>query len=195
MSSGEGTGQPVAHRVDWNGNRRVNSILHIASVTQQRELLVTRAFIDRKIGEGKTRRMARRSHKRQLANRVIRRMWKDHQRLNVDHLSCSPPPSRPATPGSPPTNPSADFLLRHACIGARKKGRYRNACYYSFGFRTIRSASQYPLRPQIRSPYLHSVQPRRCRPNLLGGLHSLPDCIERRDKRADAYSRHISEII
>lgn len=74
VACGEGTGQPVAHRVDWNGNRRVNSILHAASVTQQRDLPVARAFVDRKIAEGKTRRMARRSHKRQLAKRVIRRM-------------------------------------------------------------------------------------------------------------------------
>lgn len=89
MSSGEGTGQPVAHRVDWNGNRRVNSILHVASVTQQRDLPVARAFVDRKIAEGKTRRMARRSHKRQLANRVIRRMWKDQRRLNADPLAAA----------------------------------------------------------------------------------------------------------
>ena len=34
-------------------------------------------YIDRKLGEGKTRREARRAHKRHLANRVIRRMWKD----------------------------------------------------------------------------------------------------------------------
>jgi transposase len=86
MSSGEGTGQPVAHRVDWNGNRRVNSILHVASVTQQRDLPEARAFVDRKIAEGKTRRMARRSHKRQLANRIIRRMWKDHRRLNAEPI-------------------------------------------------------------------------------------------------------------
>jgi hypothetical protein len=43
VSSGEGDGQPVRHRLDI----------------------------------GKTRRDARRAHKRQLANRVIRRMWRD----------------------------------------------------------------------------------------------------------------------
>jgi hypothetical protein len=32
--------------------------------------------VDRKLGEGKTRR----AHKRHLANRVIRRMWKDESR-------------------------------------------------------------------------------------------------------------------
>ena len=82
LSSGEGSGQPVSHRVDWKGNRRINSILYIASVTQQRDLPEARAFLNRKISEGKTRRVARRAHKRHLANRVIRRMWKDHQRLH-----------------------------------------------------------------------------------------------------------------
>ena len=36
LSSGEGSGQPVKHRLDFRGNRRVNSALHIASVTQAR---------------------------------------------------------------------------------------------------------------------------------------------------------------
>ena len=35
------------------------------------------AYLARKATEGKTRREARRAHKRQLANRIIRRMWRD----------------------------------------------------------------------------------------------------------------------
>jgi hypothetical protein len=35
------------------------------------------AYIDRKLAEANTRRAARRAHQRHLANRVIRRMWKD----------------------------------------------------------------------------------------------------------------------
>ena len=50
------------------------------SVNQQRDLTDARLFIDRKISEGKNRREARRAHKRHLANRVIRRMWKDESR-------------------------------------------------------------------------------------------------------------------
>ena len=80
LSSGEGTGQPVRHRLDFRGNRRINSVLYIASVTQQRDIDEARTYIDRKISEGKTRREARRSHKRHLANRVIRRMWQDEKR-------------------------------------------------------------------------------------------------------------------
>lgn len=54
-------------------------MLYIASVTQHRDIDDARVFIDRKLAEGKTRREARRSHKRHLANRVIRRMWNDVQ--------------------------------------------------------------------------------------------------------------------
>lgn len=88
LSSGEGTGMPVRHRLDYGGNRRINSVLYIASVTQQRDIDEARDYIDRKITEGKTRREARRAHKRQLANRVIRRMWNDEkQRLANDARS------------------------------------------------------------------------------------------------------------
>jgi transposase len=80
LSSGEGNGPPVKHRLDFRGNRRINSVLYIASVTQQRDGEAARLYIDRKISEGKTRREARQAHKRHLANRVIRRMWKDESR-------------------------------------------------------------------------------------------------------------------
>jgi hypothetical protein len=47
-------------RLDFGGNRRINSVLYIASVTQQRDVDEARVCIDRKTGEGKTRREARR---------------------------------------------------------------------------------------------------------------------------------------
>ena len=77
LSSGEGTGAPVKHRLDFKGNRRINSVPYIASVTQQRTQPHTAAYLARKASEGKTRREARRAHKRHLANRIIRRMWRD----------------------------------------------------------------------------------------------------------------------
>lgn len=77
LSSGEGTGDPVKHRLDFRGNRRLNSVLHIASVTQARDLAEAQDYLARKRAEGKTRRDVRRAHKRHLANRVIRRMWRD----------------------------------------------------------------------------------------------------------------------
>ena len=77
VSSGEGNNEPVRHRLDIGGNRRVNSMLYIISVTQQRDHPDARRYLARKAAEGKTRREARRAHKRQLANRIIRRMWRD----------------------------------------------------------------------------------------------------------------------
>ena len=80
LSSGEGAGAPVRHRLDFGGNHRINSVLYIASVTQHRDIDEARGDIDRKLSEGKTRREARRAHKRHPANRVIRRMWHDEKR-------------------------------------------------------------------------------------------------------------------
>jgi len=65
-------------------NRRINSMLYIASVTQQRFNSDAGTYLDRKIGEGRTHRAARRAHKRHLASRVIRRMWNDEERSHVD---------------------------------------------------------------------------------------------------------------
>jgi transposase len=65
--------------VDFRGNRTVNSVLYIASITQARDHPDARVYLARKTAEGKTSREARRAHKRHLANRVIRRMWKDEQ--------------------------------------------------------------------------------------------------------------------
>ena len=45
--SGEGNGDPVKHRLDFTGNRRVNSVLHIASVTQARQQFQAAAYLAR----------------------------------------------------------------------------------------------------------------------------------------------------
>ncbi|MCP3938888.1 MAG: IS110 family transposase [Actinomycetia bacterium] len=79
LSSGEGTDQPVKHRLDFGGNRRINSVLHIASVTQARDRPDARDYLARKTTEGKTKREARWAHKRHLANPVIRRIWREEQ--------------------------------------------------------------------------------------------------------------------
>jgi hypothetical protein len=70
----------VRHRLDFGGNRRINSVIYTISVTQQRDRDQARIYIARKISEGKTRREARRAHERHLASRIIRRMWKDEER-------------------------------------------------------------------------------------------------------------------
>ena len=45
LSSGEGDGEPVRHRLDFRGNRRINSVLYIASVTQQRDYEPARTYL------------------------------------------------------------------------------------------------------------------------------------------------------
>ena len=85
LSSGEGAGNPVKHRLDFSGNRRINSVLYIASVTQQRSQPDAAAYLARKATEGNTRREARRAHKRQLANRIIRRMSRDETARQHTH--------------------------------------------------------------------------------------------------------------
>lgn len=80
VSSGEGTGRPQHHRLDLAGNRRVNSTLHLMHVTQIRCHKPAQDYVAGKKDEQKTAREARRAHKRQLANVVIRRMWADQRR-------------------------------------------------------------------------------------------------------------------
>jgi len=79
LSSGEGSAQPVRHRLDLGGNRKINSVLYVASITQARYHPQAIAYLQRKTSEGKTKKEARRCHKRHLANRIIRRMWKDEK--------------------------------------------------------------------------------------------------------------------
>jgi len=79
VSSGEGDGPPTRHRLDRLGNREVNRILYTMSVTQARYFAPGQHFLARKKAEGKSPKEARRAHMRQLAKRVIRRMWADQR--------------------------------------------------------------------------------------------------------------------
>jgi transposase len=80
LSSGEGDGPARRHRLDLGGNRAVNSVLHIVHVTQARCHPPARAYLEQR-APGKTKRELRRAHKRQLANVIIRHMWKDADNL------------------------------------------------------------------------------------------------------------------
>jgi transposase len=90
LSSGEGHGPARRHRLDLGGNRNVNSILHTVHITQIRCHPPAKAYMAKKIGENKTKREARRAHKRQLANVIIRHMWRDDQNRRRRH---APTPS------------------------------------------------------------------------------------------------------
>lgn len=80
ISSGEGHGRPVRHRLDLLGNRAVNSVFYLASITQARHYPPAQTYLAGKITEGHSKKEARRAHKTLLGRRVIRRMWADRRR-------------------------------------------------------------------------------------------------------------------
>ena len=66
------------HRLSQRGNRRLNHALHLAAVCQIRQPHSDgRAYFDRKVTEGKTKKEALRSLKRQISNAVYQQMLSD----------------------------------------------------------------------------------------------------------------------
>ena len=69
------------HRLSQRGNRRLNHALHLAAVCQIRQPHSDgRAYFDRKVTEGKTKKEALRSLKRQISNAVYRQLRSDADR-------------------------------------------------------------------------------------------------------------------
>jgi transposase len=64
------SGKKRRHRLDRGGNRQLNCALHRIAVTQGRVYPPARAYLERKQGEGKSRREAIRCLKRRLARTV-----------------------------------------------------------------------------------------------------------------------------
>jgi transposase len=70
-----GSGQTAGrHRLHRGGNRQLNAALYRIAIVQQRHHPDAKAFLARKVKEGKTPREARRALKRHLANVVYRRL-------------------------------------------------------------------------------------------------------------------------
>ena len=75
-----GSGQTSGrHRLHRGGNRQLNAALYRIAIVQQRHHPPAKAFLERKLAEGKTPREARRALKRHLANVCYRRLlaWAD----------------------------------------------------------------------------------------------------------------------
>ena len=71
-----GSGQTAGrHRLHRGGNRQLNAALYRIAIVQARHYPPARAFLARKITEGKTPREARRALKRHLANVIYRRLY------------------------------------------------------------------------------------------------------------------------
>jgi transposase len=76
-STAEGPGEPVRHRYNPGGNRRVNAILHRMAVTQLRcEPRAQRIYAGAR-ANGHTKKEARRILKRHLSDVIYRRMIRD----------------------------------------------------------------------------------------------------------------------
>ena len=77
-STGEGPGEPMRHRYNPGGNRRVNAILHRMAVTQLRcDPRAKRIYATARADGQHTKKEARRILKRHLSDVVHRRMMRD----------------------------------------------------------------------------------------------------------------------
>jgi len=76
-STAEGPGEPVRHRYNPGGNRRVNRVLHMMAVTQLRCEPRAKTIYAQARANGHTKKEARRILKRHLSNVVYRRMIRD----------------------------------------------------------------------------------------------------------------------
>ncbi len=75
------SGGRTVHRVSTRGNRQLNHALHMAAICQLRQPHSDgRAYVDRKVAEGKTKREAIRALKRQISNAVYRQLGADARR-------------------------------------------------------------------------------------------------------------------
>jgi transposase len=71
----------VVHRLSRRGNRRLNHAIHMAAICQIRQPHSDgRAYFERKVAEGKTKKEAIRSLKRHVSNAVYRLLLTDAQR-------------------------------------------------------------------------------------------------------------------
>ena len=74
------SGPRVRHRLNPQGNRRLNHAIHVIAIAQIRHPSDGRTYFDRKIAEGKTTKEALRSLKRHISNAVYRQLVNDSSR-------------------------------------------------------------------------------------------------------------------
>jgi transposase len=75
------------HRLSRRGNRRLNHAIHMIAVTQVRQKHSEgRAYFDKKLAEGKTRKEALRALKRQVSDAVFTRLRIDAQRTQAQAM-------------------------------------------------------------------------------------------------------------
>jgi hypothetical protein len=68
------SGKTVRHRLNRGGDRQVNNAIHTIAVIRAKHQPETRAYLDRRIGEGKTKREAMRALKRHISRDLFKRL-------------------------------------------------------------------------------------------------------------------------
>jgi transposase len=68
------SGRTVRHRLSRGGDRQVNNAIHTIALSRSIHDPATRAYLDRRISEGKTKREAMRSLKRHLSRTLFKRL-------------------------------------------------------------------------------------------------------------------------
>jgi transposase len=68
------SGKTVRHRLNRGGDRQVNNAIHTIALSRSKHDPETRAYLDRRIGEGKTKREAMRALKRHLSRSLFNRL-------------------------------------------------------------------------------------------------------------------------
>jgi len=75
------SGGRQVHRLSRRGNRQLNHALHMVAICQIRQThSEERTYFEKKVAEGKSRKDAIRSRKRQISNTVYRHLVLDTQR-------------------------------------------------------------------------------------------------------------------
>ena len=74
------SGPKKRHRLNPRGNRQLNHAMHMAAVTQIRNDTPGRAYYERKLAEGKTKKEALRALKRRISDAVYRQLVVDADR-------------------------------------------------------------------------------------------------------------------
>ncbi len=72
------------HRLSRRGNRRLNAAIHMVALSQLSHDSPGRAYLQRRMAEGKTRRVAVRALKRQLTNVIYQHLLADARAALLD---------------------------------------------------------------------------------------------------------------
>jgi transposase len=118
-STGEGPGEPVRHRYNPGGNRRVNAVLHRMAVTQLRcDPRAKRLYANAR-AHGHTKKEARRILKRHLSDVVYRQMIRDVASHPAQPLLATEPRAAAAQSTVGPTGPSKASRVAASLDGDR----------------------------------------------------------------------------